>query len=156
MMTKKQNAVFTYGIMNTVMCICMATAALLVNVGAPNITAPMFLVTLVEALVICNVCTLLFRTPVVSLKTAMAASKHRPGSPAFVIVNGLMNATLNTIFMNTFMTLINVGFRPAFFPAWLHGFPVLEIVAVVVSFIVAPIAMKIVVPKGGAAKEKQK
>ena len=41
------------------------------------------------------------------------------------------------------MTLINVGFTPAFFPAWLRGFPVLEIVAIAVSFVVAPLAMKI-------------
>ena len=74
----------------------------------------------------------------------MAASKGRPGSPAFTAVNGLMNATLNTFFMNTFMTLINVGFQPAYFPAWLHGFPVLEVVAVAVSFVAAPIGMKLV------------
>lgn len=144
MMTKKQSAIFTYGIMNTVMCVCMAATALIVNVGAGNITPPMYVVTLIQALVICNLCTLIFRIPGISMRTAMAASKGRPGSPAFTAVNGLMNATLNTFFMNTFMTLINVGFQPAYFPAWLHGFPVLEVVAVAVSFVAAPIGMKLV------------
>ena len=46
--------------------------------------------------------------------------------------------------MNTFMTLINVGAVPAYPAAWLHGFPALEVVAVVVSLIVAPIGMKLV------------
>ena len=141
MMTKKQSFIFTYLLMNTIMCICMATAALLVNVGF--ITLPMFLVTLLEALAICNICTLVLRIPTLSFKGAMALSKGNPGSKAFTIWNGLFNATLNTICMNTFMTLINVGFKPAYFPAWLHGFPVLEIVAIVVSFAVAPLAMKI-------------
>ena len=63
---------------------------------------------------------------------------------AFTIWNGLFNATLNTVFMNTIMTLINVGITPAYFPAWLHGFPALEVVAVAVSFVVAPIGMRIV------------
>ena len=142
MMNRKQNLVFTFGLMNTIMCICMAITALLVNVGF--ITVPMFLITLLEALVICNLCTLIFRIPQVSAKGAMALSGGKPGSKAFIIWNGLINATLNTFFMNTFMTLINVGFTPAYFPAWLHGFPALELVAVVVSFIVAPIAMKLV------------
>lgn len=142
MMNKKQSIIFTYGLMNTIMCVCMAITALLVNVGF--ITVPMFLVTLLEALVICNLCTLIFRTPKLCMAGAMKLSGGKPGSKAFTIWNGLLNATLNTIFMNTFMTLINVGFTPAYFPAWLHGFPALELVAVVVSFIVAPIAMKLV------------
>lgn len=103
----------------------------------------MFAVSFFEALVICNICTLVLRIPGLSFKGAMALSKGQPGSKAFVIWNGLFNATLNTICMNTFMTLINVGFQSAFFPAWLNGFPVLEIVAVVVSFVVAPVAMRI-------------
>ena len=142
MMNKKQSIIFTYGLMNTIMCVCMVITALLVNVGF--ITVPMFLVTLLEALVICNLCTLIFRTPKLCMAGAMKLSGGKPGSKAFTIWNGLLNATLNTIFMNTFMTLINVGFTPAYFPAWLHGFPALELVAVVVSFIVAPIAMKLV------------
>ena len=50
MMTKKQNMIFTFGIMNTIMCVAMAIAALLINVGF--ITIPMFVVTLAEALII--------------------------------------------------------------------------------------------------------
>lgn len=149
MMNKKQSVIFTYAFMNTIMCIAMSITALLVNVGF--LTVPMFLVTLAEALVICNVCTLIFRIPTLSFKGAMALSGGNPGSRAFTIWNGLLNATLNTFFMNTFMTLINVGFKPVYFPAWLHGFPFLEIVAVVVSFIAAPIGMKLVM--GRAAEE---
>ncbi len=144
MMSKKQSAIFTYGIMNTVMCVCMAATALIVNVGLANIVVPMYLVTLVQALVICNLCTLIFRIPGLSFRAAMALSGGKPGSPAFTVWNGLFNATLNTVFMNTFMTLINVGFTPAYFPAWIHGFPALEVVAVVVSFVIAPIGMRIV------------
>ena len=81
----------------------------------------------------------------------MALSGRKTGSMAFTIWNGLFNATLNTVFMNTFMTLINVGATPAYFPAWLHGFPALEVVAVAVSFVVAPIAMKIVMAGGKSA-----
>ena len=33
MMNKKQNFIFTYLLMNTIMCVCMALTALLVNVG---------------------------------------------------------------------------------------------------------------------------
>lgn len=150
-MSKKQNAVFTYGIMNTVMCVCMAATALIVNVGPANIVPPMYLVTLVQALVICNLCTLIFRIPGISFRAAMALSGRETGSMAFTIWNGLFNATLNTVFMNTFMTLINVGATPAYFPAWLHGFPALEVVAVAVSFVVAPIAMKIVMAGGKSA-----
>ena len=146
MMNKKQSLIFTYVLMNTIMCIFMVIAALLVNVGF--ITLPMFAVTLVEALLICNISTLIIRTPKVSEKAAMALSKGRPGSKAFIFWNGLFNATINTICMNTFMTLINVGFTPAYFPAWLHGFPVLEVVAIVVSFAVAPVAMKIAMKAG--------
>ena len=141
MMSKKQNIIFTYVLMNTIMCICMALAALLVNVGF--LTLPMFAVTLLQALVICNICTFVLRIPGVSFKGAMALSKGRSDSKSFVIWNGLLNATINTVCMNTFMTLINVGFQSAFFPAWLHCFPVLEVVAVVVSFAAAPVAMKI-------------
>lgn len=144
MMSKKQSAIFTYGIMNTVMCVCMAATALIVNVGLANIVVPMYLVTLVQALVICNLCTLIFRIPGLSFRAAMALSGGKPGSGAFNLWNGVCNATLNTIFMNTFMTLINVGAVPAYPAAWLHGFPALEVVAVVVSLIVAPIGMKLV------------
>ena len=150
-MSKKQNAVFTYGIMNTVMCVCMAATALIVNVGPANIVPPMYLVTLVQALVICNLCTLIFRIPGISFRAAMALSGRKTGSMAFTIWNGLFNATLNTVFMNTIMTLINVWITPAYFPAWLHGFPALEVVAVAVSFVVAPIAMKIVMAGGKSA-----
>ena len=150
-MSKKQNAVFTYGIMNTVMCVCMAATALIVNVGPANIVPPMYLVTLVQALVICNLCTLIFRIPGISFRAAIALSGRKTGSMAFTIWNVLFNATLNTVFMNTFMTLINVGATPAYFPAWLHGFPALEVVAVAVSFVVAPIAMKIVMAGGKSA-----
>ena len=152
MMSKKQSIVFTYVLMNTIMCIRMAITALLVNVGF--ITLPMFLVTLVEALVICNLCTLIFRIPQLSFKAAMALSKGNPSSKAFSIWNGVCNATLNTLFMNTFMTLINVGFKPAYFPAWLHGFPALEIVAVVVSLIAAPFCMKFVMSKVSGNNEQ--
>lgn len=147
-MNKKQSFIFTYCLMNTVMCVFMAITALLVNAGAANITLPMFLVTLLEALVICNLCTLIFRIPGLSFKAASALSGGRPGSKAFTVWNGLFNATLNTICMNTIMTLINVGFNPAYFPAWLHGFPALELVAIIVSFAVAPVAMKLAMSAG--------
>lgn len=154
MMSKKQSVIFTYGIMNTVMCICMATTALIVNVGLANIIPPMFFVTLVQALIICNLCTLIFRIPGLSFRAAMALSGGKPGSGVFNICNGVCNATLNTIFMNTFMTLINVGPVPAYLAAWLHGFPALEVVAVVVSLIVAPIGMKLVTGGNKAAPKE--
>ena len=151
MMNKKQSVIFTYGIMNTVMCLCMAATALIVNVGLSNINPPMFLVTLVQALIICDLSTLIFRIPGLSFRAAMALSGGKPGSGAFKLWNGVCNATLNTIFMNTFMTLINVGAVPAYPAAWLHGFPALEVVAVVVSLVLAPFAMKLVM-KIGAEK----
>lgn len=77
MMNKKQSIIFTYGLMNTIMCVCMAITALLVNVGF--ITVPMFLVTLLEALVICNLCTLIFRTPKLCMAGAMKLSGGKPG-----------------------------------------------------------------------------
>lgn len=141
MMTRKQNIIFVYGLMNTAMCICMAATALIVNVGF--LTLPMFIVTLAQALIICNLCTLIFRIPGLSSRVALVLSGGKPDSRAFSIWNGLLNATLNTFFMNTFMTLINVGASPAYFPAWLHGFPALEVVAVAVSLVLAPFAAKL-------------
>lgn len=141
-MSNRQRNILTYVFMNTIMCICTAATALLVNVG--TLTLPMYVVTLLEALIICNLCTLIFRIPSLSIRAAMALGRGDPSSKAVTALNGLFNATLNNFFMNTFMTLINVGFRSAYFPAWLHGFPVLELVAVIVSFVVAPIASKIV------------
>ena len=149
MMTKKQSILFIYGLMNTAMCICMAAAALIVNVGF--LTLPMYAVTLVQALIISNLCTFIFRLPGLSMRAAMRLSRGRPDSKVFSLWNGLFNATLNTLFLNTFMTLINVGAGPAYFPAWLHGFPALEVVAVVVSLVLAPFAMKLAM-KIGAEK----
>lgn len=71
MMTKKQSIIFTYGLMNTAMCLCMATTALIVNVGF--LTLPMFVVTFVQALIICNLCTLIFRIPALEV-VAVAVS----------------------------------------------------------------------------------
>lgn len=78
MMNKKQSVIFTYGIMNTVMCLCMAATALIVNVGLSNINPPMFLVTLAQTLIICNLSTLVFRIPGLSFRAAMALSGGKP------------------------------------------------------------------------------
>ena len=152
MLTRKQNIIFVYGLMNTAMCICMAATALIVNVGF--LTLPMFVVTFVQALIICNLCTLIFRIPRLSSRVALVLSGGKPDSRAFSIWNGLLNATLNTFFMNTFMTLINVGASPAYFPAWIHGFPALEVVAVAVSLVLAPFAVKLVMSIGTAKTVK--
>lgn len=145
-MTKKQHIIFTYLLMNTIMCACMALAALLVNVG--SITLSLYLRTLLESLLICNLSTVVFRIPALADKTAATLSGHKRDSKAFGIWNGVANATLNTLFMNTLMTLLNVGFHAAFFKAWLHSFPALELVSVLVSLAAAPYAMKIAVSAG--------
>ena len=46
------------------------------------------------------------------------------------------------------MPLIDVGANPAYFPAWLHGFSALEVVAVVVSLVLTPFAMKLAMTIG--------
>ena len=140
-MTKKQNLIFVYFFMNTIMCICMALAGLLVNVGF--VTLPMYLITFLESLVICNLTTFFFRTPDLGffLSSKLAGG---PEKKSFPIWASIVNGTLNSIYMNTFMTLINVGFRPEYFPAWGHSFPIMELVSVVVSLIASPPAMNFV------------
>ena len=140
-MTKKQNLVFVYLFMNTIMCLCMALAGLLVNVGF--VTLPMYLITLLQSLIICNLTTFLFRTPQLGFFLSSKLSGG-PEKKSFSFWNGVVNATLNSIYMNTFMTLLNVGFRPEYFPAWAHSFPIMELVSVIVSLVTAPLAMKIV------------
>lgn len=139
-MTRKQQNVFTYLIMNTIMCTCMSMTALLVS-GA-HFTIRLYGTTLLQSLVICNLCTLLFRVPLLAETFALRASGYERESRKFVFCSGIANATINTFFMNTFMTLLNVGFCPAFFGAWLRAFPALEIVSVVVAFTASPIAAK--------------
>ena len=140
-MTRKQDRIFVYLFMNTIMCLCMALAGLLVNVGF--VTLPMYLVTLLQSLIICNLTTLLFRTPQLGAFLSAKISGG-PQKKSFSIWNGIVNATLNSLYMNTFMTLISVGFRPAYFAAWAHSFPIMELVSVAVSLAAAPPAMKLV------------
>lgn len=140
-MTPKQNRIFVFVFMNTIMCLAMALAGLLVNVGF--VTLPMYLVTLLESLVICNLTTILFRTPELGFFLSSKLSGG-PEKKSFSFWNGVVNATLNTLYMNTFMTLLNVGFRPGYFAAWSHAFPIMELVSVIVSLVAAPPAMKIV------------
>ena len=140
-MTKKQNLIFVYFFMNTIMCICMALAGLLVNVGF--VTLPMYLVTLLQSLIICNLTTFFFRTPDLGFFLSAKISGG-PEKKSFSFWNGVVNATLNSIYMNTFMTLLNVGFRPEYFAAWAHSFPIMELVSVIVSLVAAPPAMKLV------------
>lgn len=141
-MTNKQRFIFNYLLMNTIMCIFMALAGLLVNVG--YLTLPMYWMTLLQSLVICNLCTFLFRIPAMGERISLFLCGGDPSRKAFPIWMNVVNPTLNSFFMNTFMTLLNVGFRPEYFPAWLHSFPIMELVAVAVSFVAAPIAQKIV------------
>jgi hypothetical protein len=141
--TDKPNKKFTIAItlfMNTVMCVFMALTALLVNVG--YITPVMFLVTFLEAMIICNLATVIFRIPKFSAIVAMKLAKGKIDSKVFKIFNGLLQATINTLILNTCMTLINVGFAPIYWLAWLRGFPALEIVAIAASFAFTPIAVK--------------
>lgn len=60
----------------------------------------------------------------------------------FIFVYLLMN-TIMCLAMSLAGLLVNVGFRAAYFPAWWHAFPVMELVSVVVSLIAAPPAMKL-------------
>ncbi len=140
-MTKRQDRIFVYFFMNTIMCLCMALAGLLVNVGF--VTLPMYLITLLQSLIICNLTTFLFRTPQLGFFLSSKLSGG-PEKKSFSFWNGVVNATLNSIYMNTFMTLLNVGFRPEYFPAWAHSFPIMELVSVIVSLVAAPPAMKFV------------
>jgi len=140
-MTKKQELIFVYVFMNTIMCICMTVAGLLVNAGF--ITLPMFAITLLESLVICNLTTLLFRTPRLGSFLASKISGG-PEKKSFGFWNGFVNASLNSIYMNTFMTLLNVGFRVEFFFAWAHSFLIMWLVSEVVSIVSSPIAIRIV------------
>lgn len=141
MMTRKQNFVFVYVLMNTIMCVCMSAAGLLVNAGF--ITLPMYAVTLAESLVICNVCSVVFRIPRMGDRITAVIARGGPETKAFGIWAAVVNGTLNSFFMNTFMTLINVGFRAEYFGAWAHSFPIMELVSVVVSILASPVAMKI-------------
>ncbi len=140
-MTKRQDRIFVYFFMNTIMCLCMALAGLLVNVGF--VTLPMYLITLLQSLIICNLTTFLFRTPQLGFFLSSKLSGG-PEKKSFSFWNGVVNATLNSIYMNTFMTLLNVGFRPEYFPAWAHSFPIMELVSLIVSLVAAPPAMKFV------------
>lgn len=148
-MNKKQRFIFIYLLMNTVMCVSMSIAAPIVNTG--HLTFTIFLVSLLESLVICNLSTVILRLPVIGEKLTMLLSGGDPASKAFGIWSAVVNATLNTICMNFFMTLINVGFRPEVFPAFLRGLPILEVVSVAVSLVVSPVAMKFAM-KAGAEK----
>ena len=151
MMTKKQQAIFIYPLMNTLMSICMSITGLLVNAGF--LTLPMFAVTFGESLVICNLCNLVFRLPKLGVMGAMALSGGKPESRAFGVWCDILNPTLNTLCMNTFMTLINVGFRPEYVSAWLHSFPIMELVAVAVSFLTSSWLRKLACKLAGEEKE---
>lgn len=139
-MTKRQERIFVFAFMNTIMSVCMSVTGLIVN-GAP-LTLPVFGVTLAQSLVICNACNLVFRIPAVCNRLSMALSGGDPGSKAFAVWNPILNATANTLCMNTFMTLINVGPNAAYFPAWLSGLPIFEAVSIAVGLIAAPLSMK--------------
>lgn len=143
-MTRKQDIIFNHGFMNTLMCICMTFASLLVNVGF--LTAPMYISALLQALVVNNLCTLVFRIPRLGAAISLAIMKS-PERRGFGPVTGLVFATLNTFFMTTFMTLLNVGANAAYFAAWGRSFLAMEPVAVVVSLLAADglrkLAMKI-------------
>lgn len=140
MMTKKQSRIFVFGFMNTIMSASMSCAALLVNVGF--LTWPMYLKNFLLALVICNGCAIVFRVPWLGEKITTLIVRD-PACPAFGYWSAVVNGTLNTLFMTTFMTLVNVGFRMEYFAAWVHGIHILELVSVVVSLVASPIAMKI-------------
>ena len=140
-MSRKQEFIFHYLLMNTVMCVFMALAGLLVNVG--TITWKLYSITLLQSLVICNLTNVVFRLPKLGRWLMMRLSGGRPESRAFQVWGAIINPTLNSFCMTTFMTLLNVGFRPVYFAAWLHGFPALEVVSLVVSFFAAPVSRKI-------------
>lgn len=143
-MTKKQAVIFNYLFMNTLMCICMTLASLLVNVGF--LTLPMYFSALLQALVVNNICTFVFRIPKLGELISLAIMKS-PERRGFGPVTGCVFATLNTLFMTTFMTLLNVGPNAAYFPAWGLGFVAMEPVSVLVSLVAAEplkkLAMKI-------------
>lgn len=139
-MTRKQERIFVFAFMNTIMSFCMTITGLVVN-HAP-LTLPVFGITLAESLLICNVCNLVLRIPAVCNRLSFALTGGNPASKAFGIWNAILNATANTLCMNTFMTLINVGPNAAFFPAWLGGLPIFEAVSIVVSLVASPPAMR--------------
>ena len=139
-MNRKQHFIFIYLLMNTIMSFCMTLSALLVNVGF--ITWPMFGETIVQSLIICNVSNAVLRLPTLGEKITRMLCRGRENTKAFPLCNSIVCATLNTLCMNTFMTLLKVGPNPAYFPAWLHGIPPLEIVSVVVSVVVSPWAVR--------------
>lgn len=140
-MTRRQAFVFQYPLMNTVMSACMALAGLIVNVGV--VTWQSYLVTFLQSLVICNVCNFVFQLPRFGQWLMLKLSGNQPDSLAFRVWGGIVNPTLNSLCMNTFMTLLAVGFTPAYIPAWLHGFLPLELVSLVVSFFAMPLCRKI-------------
>lgn len=140
-MTKKQERIFVFGFMNTIMSAAMSAAALLVNAGV--LAWPMYWKTFLQALVICNGCAVVFQVPRLGAWVTGLIVPD-PARPAFGPWSAVVNGTLNTLFMTTFMTLINVGFRAGYFAAWVHGIHILELVSVVVSLAASPVAMKIV------------
>lgn len=143
-MTRKQSIIFNHLFMNTLMCICMTFASLLVNVGF--LTAPMYFSALWQALVVNNLCTIVFRIPKLGETISFAIMKS-PERRGFGAVTGCVFATLNTFFMTTFMTLLNVGANAVYFSAWGIGFLAMEPVSVLVSLVAAEplkkLAMKI-------------
>lgn len=141
-MTKKQNIIFVYGFMNTIMSATMSCAALLVNAGF--LTGPMYLKSFLQAILICNACAIVFRVPRLGEKITLLITRGNYESRAFGTWSAIVNGTLNTFFMTTFMTLVNVGFRVEYFAAWANGILILELVSVAVSLIASPIAMAIV------------
>ena len=134
MLTKKQDIIFNYAFMNTLQCLCMTLASLLVNVG--HFTLGMYLRSLLQALIVNNLCTVVFRIPRLGDAICMSIMKS-PERKGFGVCSGIVFATLNTFFMTTFMTLLNVGANAAYFPAWLRGFFILEPVAICTSLIAA-------------------
>ena len=141
-MTKKQNIIFVFGFMNTIMSAAMSCAALLVNVGF--LTGALYLKTFLLALVICNACAIVFRVPWLGEKITLFITRGRHEGRRFGFWSAIVNGTLNTFFMTTFMTLVNVGFRAEYFAAWANGIWLLELVSLAVSLAASPAAMAIV------------
>ncbi len=140
MLTKKQNLIFNHAFMNTVQCIFMTLASLLVNVGF--LTGGMYFSALLQALIVNNICTLVFQIPRLGDSICLWIMKD-PERRGFGACAGIVFAILNSFFMTTFMTLLNVGFQATYFPAWGIGFVTLTPVAIATSLLAAPSLRKL-------------
>ncbi|TQI68603.1 sodium/proton-translocating pyrophosphatase [Clostridium sp. KNHs216] len=146
-------------IASVAMIILAAVIAVVANLFLGNpLTFPSFFTTWASAFTINYLAALIL--PVGSWSARLCTfCKAKPGS----FLQSLLNAVVITVVYNTIisagMTLLNVGFTPAFWLAWAAICPVLFLPGILVTLIVSPFivrfADKITGTKAAAGKEEE-